>query len=154
MIKKAFLMLVGTALGVIGLTGCATIVGHPDATFIVTSVPPGANVSIINNEGQHVYAGTTPTTVTLPKSNGHYFGGQDYTFTFSLAKYCTNNLMMEHHINGWYFGNILLGGVIGMVLVDPWNGGMYSYSTSNVNNLLKPVSSTDCLAPKGKNILR
>jgi hypothetical protein len=29
-------------------------------------------------------------------------------------------------LNKWYFGNILLGGVIGMLVVDPLTGAMYS----------------------------
>ena len=28
-------------------------------------------------------------------------------------------------LNGWYFGNILIGGLVGMLIVDPLTGAMY-----------------------------
>jgi len=29
-------------------------------------------------------------------------------------------------VDGWYFGNILVGGLIGMLIVDPATGAMYN----------------------------
>ena len=31
--------------------------------------------------------------------------------------------------NGWYIGNILFGGLIGMIIVDPATGDMWDYYT-------------------------
>ena len=116
------------------ISGCATLFGQSDQTFVVTSVPPGAQVAV-TDQGRPVFAGTTPTTVTLPKSDGHYFGAQDYVFVFSKPTYCPQSRIIKPGVSGWYFGNILLGGIIGMLIVDPWNGGMYTYKTS-VNGVL------------------
>jgi hypothetical protein len=41
-------------------------------------------------------------------------------------------------IDGWYFGNILLGGLVGMLIVDPITGDMYTLSPMDVNCNLAP----------------
>lgn len=47
---------------------------------------------------------------------------------------------MEFKIDGWYFGNILLGGLFGMLIVDPATGAMYKLETEFLNETL--VQST------------
>lgn len=32
---------------------------------------------------------------------------------------------INYKLNGWYFGNILIGGVLGMLIIDPLTGGMW-----------------------------
>lgn len=44
-------------------------------------------------------------------------------------------------MNGWYFGNLLLGGVIGMLIVDPATGAMYRIETDLINETLKKKES-------------
>jgi hypothetical protein len=33
--------------------------------------------------------------------------------------------MLTSTIDGWYWGNLLIGGIIGMVFVDPLTGAMW-----------------------------
>jgi hypothetical protein len=121
------------------LTGCATIVGKDTQLVSIKSEPPGAAVQISDKNKDVVFTGTTPTTVVLKKSTGKYFGAQDYNVNISLPGYETQNVYLSEGVNGWYFGNILLGGVVGMLLVDPWNGGMYTMKNSDINlTLYKP----------------
>lgn len=34
-------------------------------------------------------------------------------------------------MDGWYLGNILIGGLIGMLIVDPASGAMYRFKRSD-----------------------
>lgn len=125
------------------LTGCATIVGSDSQTMNITSTPDKADIKIVDEAGQQAFAGTTPATVILAKSSGHYFGGKTYTVTVSKDGFASQVIIIEHHANGWYlFGNIMLGGIIGYVVVDPFHGGMYTLSPSAVNASLSPEQKT------------
>jgi hypothetical protein len=68
-------------------------------------------------------------------------------------------LTVTGSMSGWYFGNILFGGLIGMLAVDPLTGAMYvlpetvtqsldaeTPKTSQADGSLKVVS-TDSLTP-------
>jgi hypothetical protein len=119
------------------LAGCATIVGNSTQLVTINSQPPGSTVLITDESENAVFKGTTPTTVTLEKSTGHYFGAKKYKVQFTQPGYADKQLMLTEGPNGWYFCNILLGGVIGMVLVDPWNGGMWTLGPSNIDPSLE-----------------
>lgn len=121
-------------LGVFGLSGCATIVGDSTQTVQVNSNPQGAKFEIKDEKGMVITSGTTPQSVVLDKSDGSYFGGKDYQITFSKEGYTPNTLPIKHSANGWYIGgNLLFGGLIGYLLVDPFNGGMYSLKPKEPN---------------------
>ena len=40
---------------------------------------------------------------------------------------------MGSKVEGWYWGNILFGGLIGMIIVDPATGAMYKLDTEAVD---------------------
>jgi len=119
------------------LTGCATIVGSSAQPVTIKSEPPGSTILITDEADNAVFKGTTPTIVTLEKSTGHYFGAKKYKVNFSLAGYSDKEVILSESPDGWYYCNILLGGVIGMLLVDPWNGGMWSLSSNDINPVLE-----------------
>lgn len=121
---------------VILLTGCATIVGSRQESVHINSQPPGSTVVVTDEDGNSIFKGTTPALVTLEKSTGHYFGAKKYHLNFTLAGYNDKEMTLSESPNGWYYCNILLGGVIGMLLVDPWNGGMWSLSQDDLDPLL------------------
>jgi hypothetical protein len=136
-------------------SGCATILGKPTQTMPIASTPDGATIVVVDESGAEVFRGNTPTTVTLSKHNGRYFGGK--TFRVSLIKdgYKSQEVPVYSGVSGWYFGNILLGGLIGMLVVDPLNGGMYTLSpeviaaaekSSDGKTVAKPAS-TSATAP-------
>lgn len=116
-------------IAMVGLSGCATIVGEPDQLVPVSSSPSAAQVVISDETGKEVYRGTTPASVTLEKSDGSYWGGKDYVVEISKDGYESQNITIESHANGWYIaGNLVFGGLIGWFIVDPLNGDMYTLS--------------------------
>jgi hypothetical protein len=119
------------------LSGCATIVGHPTQEIPVASTPSEATITIVDEAGAEVFKGTTPTTVTLPKSTGHYFGHKSFTVTIAKEGFKTQVVPVVAHVNGWYVaGNLVFGGIIGYFVVDPMNGNMYTLSPEAVSGSL------------------
>lgn len=109
---------------IICLTGCATIVGKDVFPLTINSTPDGASISIVDENGKKMFTGTTPSTVTLSAGES-YFHAKSYTITFSKPGYADQYATVKATISGWYFGNILLGGLIGMLIVDPISGKMW-----------------------------
>lgn len=117
--------LMAFSIAAIMLTGCASIVSETNYPVAVNSTPDGANFVIKNKAGTAVVAGTTPQTVALPSSSG-FFSGETYEVTFQKEGFSESTITLRSTVDGWYWGNILFGGVIGMLIVDPATGAMYS----------------------------
>jgi hypothetical protein len=107
------------------LSGCSSIISNSDYPVAINSSPDGAFFVIENRAGQKVHSGNTPSTVTLSSSAG-YFKGEAYTVTLKKEGYGAKVYTINSSIDGWYFGNLLFGGVIGMLIVDPATGAMYN----------------------------
>lgn len=119
------------------LGGCATIVGSPTQLIPISSTPSDAAIVITDEKGAEVFKGSTPTTVTLPKSNGSYWGKKSYSVTITKDGFETQTIPVTAGPNGWYIaGNFLFGGVIGWFVVDPLNGHMYTLSPEAVSATL------------------
>jgi hypothetical protein len=56
------------------LTACATIVGSPTQLLPISSTPSDAGISVVDQTDAEVFKGSTPTSVTLLKSTGRYWG--------------------------------------------------------------------------------
>ncbi|WP_256591135.1 MULTISPECIES: hypothetical protein [unclassified Pseudomonas] len=111
--------------------------------------PSGANFTIQNKAGVVVHNGSTPNTVTLPSGRG-YFKGETYTVTFKKEGYADTTAQLETSMSGWYWGNILIGGLIGMLVVDPLTGAMYKLPADAAGNFGKPLTAD---APKDLTLL-
>lgn len=117
----------------VALSGCATIVGQPTQTIPISSTPSEARIVIVDEAGTEVFAGTTPTSVTLNKSTGRYWGGKSFKVTISKPGFKTQEIPVTSSPNGWYIaGNFIFGGLIGWFVVDPLNGNMYTLSPEAV----------------------
>lgn len=117
----------------LALTGCATIVGSPNQLVPISSTPSDAQIAVVDESGVEVFKGQTPTTVTLQKSTGRYWGKKNYKVTISKEGYAPQVIPLTASANGWYmFGNLVFGGLIGYFVVDPFNGNMYTLSPDNV----------------------
>ena len=46
--------------------------------------------------------------------------------------------ILESEVDSWYFGNILFGGLIGMLIIDPATGAMWKLP-ENVSTDLSPI---------------
>lgn len=111
----------------------------------INSQPDGAEITITDEAGNNVYTGTTPTTVTLKTKRG-YFKGKDYTVTFKKSGYDSHSAVISRKADGWYiFGNLLFGGLVGWLIVDPVTGAMWKLE-GDVSATL--TSQTSSLNPK------
>ncbi len=69
--------------------------------------------------------GVTPATVTLKASRG-YFKRESYEITVFKGSKAIAVTQLTSKLDKWYYGNILVGGFIGSLIVDPLTGSMYS----------------------------
>jgi len=123
-------------------TACSSIISDTDYPVALNSSPDGATFRVTNRAGQDVHSGLTPATVTLRSSAG-YFRGESYTIHLSKAGYSERVHTLSSSIDGWYWGNILLGGIIGMLIVDPATGAMYNLPTRVDVSLDPSVASSE-----------
>lgn len=116
------------------LAGCATIIGDATQLIPISSSPGGAAVVISDETGREVYKGKTPTSVTLAKSDGSYWGGKDYLVKVTKTGYKEQAIPIASNPNGWYIaGNLVFGGLIGWFVVDPHSGDMYTLSPAAIS---------------------
>ena len=121
---KNIAKLAGILVIVLFLTGCASIISKSMYPVTVSSLPTGASIVVTDEDGKQIYKGVTPSTLTLEAGKA-YFDSREYTVTFSKAGYEEQTAVIKPGIDGWYFGNILVGGLIGMLIVDPITGAMW-----------------------------
>lgn len=56
-----------------------------------------------------------------------------------MEGYESKKINIECKLNGWYFGNILIGGLIGFLIVDPATGAMYKLDSEGITENLTKV---------------
>ncbi|HEY1112747.1 MAG TPA: PEGA domain-containing protein [Chitinophagaceae bacterium] len=110
---------------------CASIVSRTSYPVHIHSSPDGATVSITDKKSKEVFKGQSPATVTL-KSGAGYFAKAEYQVRISAPGYAEQVIPVNYRLNGWYFGNLLLGGVLGMLVVDPITGAMWRLDTPEI----------------------
>ena len=111
-------------LAILSTASCASIVSPGPDELSVRSTPEGANVKL-----DGVESGKTPCTVQIGRK-------QEGVLVLELEGYSPITVKRDKVTNGWYFGNIFLGGVVGM-LVDLGTGNAYKHSTVPVEVLLR-----------------
>ncbi len=127
---------IAVLLPVFLLTGCCSIVGKDSFPLTINSNPDGATISVKDENGVKMYSGITPTTVMLGAGEA-YFHAKSYSITFSKQGYKEQYVQVRATLDGWYWGNILFGGIIGMLIVDPITGKMWKLQ-KNVFGELSP----------------
>lgn len=106
------------------LTSCATIVSGSKQNISFNSTP--SNASIFINE---VEVGKTPFQTKLERKKEH-------SVVIKLDGYKPYETKLTKKFNTWYLGNIIFGGLIGLV-VDPITGAIYELSPDQVNAQLQ-----------------
>ena len=134
---NARLALIPAALAI--LSGCASIVSDSQYPVSVITTPAGATFEVRNRAGNVIHSGTTPGSVTL-KSGAGYFKGETYTIAFRKEGFADQQTTLNSSLDGWYWGNIIFGGLIGMLAVDPATGAMYKLP-ENTATSLTPVTA-------------
>lgn len=128
MSKWMMLLLLG--LVTILFSGCATIIHGTSQKVPVDTEPHGAVVKVDAEPTTYI----TPAKITMKRKEDH-----DLLITYD--GYETEHVKLNHSISGAFFGNILLGGIIGIV-VDISDGGAYKLEPTHVFIQLKPVGSS------------
>jgi hypothetical protein len=136
-----------TIIAMFSLVSCATIMTAGDQEISIESNPSKATVEIFDSANMMVWNSKTPTTVTLDKSEG-FFKKATYRVEITKEGYEKSVVQLKSNINGWYWGNILFGGLLGMLIVDPLTGSMYTLSPEQITTTMQEslgvkVSSTN-----------
>ena len=109
------------------VSGCATIVhlgGNEELN--VSSEPAGAKVVIDGTE-----RGVTPLATKVERK-------KDHAVVLTKEGFEENQSRVESHLSWWVAGNVILGGLVG-ILLDVLSGGGYTIEPDAVAVTLKPV---------------
>ncbi len=129
------------AVSIILLSGCASIVSKGSYPISINSTPSGAKITVKDRYGYDIYSGNTPANLKL-KAGADFFAKASYTVTFEMEGYEKRTVPIEFKLDGWYFGNIVFGGLIGVLIVDPATGAMWKLKTEFINETLSSTTST------------
>ena len=128
----------GILAGSLFAGGCASIVHGGDREITIATKPTGATASVRKSGGgvmDVVAVDKTPCTISLdPKKS--YFSGQSYTLRLELPGYKPAEIELTAKMSGWYWGNLLFGGLIGMLAVDPATGAMWNIAPDKIDRKL------------------
>ena len=125
-------------------TGCASIVSKSQYPVTINSNPSGAAFTVKDEGGTAIHNGTTPETMTLSASKG-FFRPASYSFEFNKDGDGPDTVSMSAGLDGWYIGNLVFGGLIGFLIVDPATGAMWrldDHVYGNVSAAPKSSSSS------------
>lgn len=113
-------------------TGCASIIDGTKQKVSFSSSPSNAEV-VVDGEG----LGKTPLTKALSRKHEH-------NVLINLKGYQPYEVKLVHQTNGWVWGNLLFGGIIGLI-IDASNGAIYELTPAQINADLKArgLSSTN-----------
>lgn len=117
------------------ISSCASIVSQSRYLISINSSPSDATIVITNSVGTEVYQGVTPATVSLNSSEG-FFKKASYQVKFVKDGYNEKIVPIYFKLDGWYWGNILFGGLLGMLIIDPATGAMYKLDSEFINEKL------------------
>lgn len=101
-------------------SSCATIVSGSKQNISFASTPSAASIFI-----DEVEVGKTPFQMKLARNSEH-------EVMIKLEGYQAYQTKLTKKFNAWYFGNILIGGLIGLI-VDPLTGAIYNLSPDQIN---------------------
>jgi len=109
------------------VAGCATIIQGTSQSISVNSNPSGAKIIVMGME-----RGTTPAVIKVDRS--------DSNIIVRIVKdgYEPVEVMLTRSVSGWIFGNIVFGGLLGLV-VDFATGGAYNVSPEFIQANLQSI---------------
>ena len=120
------------------LASCATIVSGSRQKILISSEPSAATV-LIND----VEVGKTPITQNLKRN-------QNYQLVLKIDGYKPYETALSKEFNAWYIGNIVFGGIIGLI-VDPITGAMFKLSPKEINANLS--GTTAAVGPRKEGVI-
>ncbi|PYP11342.1 MAG: PEGA domain-containing protein [Gemmatimonadetes bacterium] len=102
------------------VAACATIMHGTSQQVGINSQPAGATVVVDSQT-----AGTTPVAAKLARKRSH-------RITVTMPGYQQFEMVTTRKTSGWVWGNIVFGGLIGLI-VDASTGGLYDVRPEQVN---------------------
>jgi len=111
------------------MQGCASIVKGRNQEVTFKSEPEGATVNLSGGRT----LGKTPMTLLMEKKNS------EQSVTFEKEGYKSQTLPLTTTMSGWFWGNIVIGGVIGST-TDGITGAHNEYSPSQYFVTLAPLA--------------
>ena len=134
-----FVMFILLVLSLGLVAGCATIfTGSQPSTLDINTIPTQVKVTLTGGGMTNVQY--TPCSIILNKNN-------DYTVVLEYEGYRSEQITIGRSIRGWFWGNILLGGIIGMA-VDGVTGNMWDHNIHTINTELTKAKATGMLPDK------
>lgn len=117
------------------VTHCGTIIHGTTQEIGISSTPAQADVFI---DGQLV--GQTPLVETLERK-------KRYSISIDVEGYLPYEVVLERKVSAWAFGNIIFGGLIGLV-VDAASGGLYRLSPETIDAEMERFSMVPGQPPR------
>ena len=124
----AVLAVLATLTAGLVIAACGTIMHGSMQDVSFTSAPAGAQVTV-----DTARLGPTPVVAKLRRKDRH-------VVRIELAGYQPFEMALQRKTDGWVWGNILFGGLIGLV-VDASTGGMYKIEPAVVQASLTQGSA-------------
>lgn len=120
------------------MSGCASVMSSGPRKIPIASQPAGAKVSIYNRANELVTSQTAPFVAQLtPKHK--FFRGQRYRIVFEMEGHESAEVQLKSRVGPWYLGNLLIGGPVGFLIIDPATGAMFRLEPDNVDQVLTPL---------------
>ena len=130
--------LLGVSLAMLLSSGCATIVKGSSQTLMVDTKPPGATC-VFDRKGEKIGAvNPTPGSLVVEKS------GEAIAVSCTKEGFQESSATLSAEFQPMTLGNILLGGVIGLI-VDAASGAVAEYKPT-VTLVLVPTEFQDAAA--------
>jgi hypothetical protein len=130
---------------VVSLTGCASIVSGRHAEVSIYANAPNAHVVVRDKRGQEVASVHTPGRVTLKRKDRLIFPAR-YTATIAAPGYETAQVPIRSTVNPWVLGNIVFGGIPGLV-IDNATGAAWKPRDSEIYQELVPLQAAHAMQP-------
>ena len=122
--------------GCMVLNGCAAILGGGTSQAVsMESQTTGASYKIKSSSGLDFGSGSIPNTVKLGRRN-------EYQVEIDAPGYKTQNVVLTKSLNGWVWGNLLIGWLVGFV-VDFASGAAYKLEPAVVSVNLQTATLDD-----------
>ena len=124
------------------LSGCASLVTVQPAirTLPVVTNPEGADIYVVDVRSGKLVTdinAKTPYALIVDRDDG-YFRRKNYEVRLTMKGYIPEKMELKPGLNSWYFGNIFLGIVPGMLVIDPLTGAMWNYNIDQISVKMFP----------------
>lgn len=118
-----------STIALVLVTGCASIVSGTKQKIKIASTPTDSNISITQfdtNLESPFWSGKTPATVKVNRK-------KSYLVKITREGYQPAEISIQYKsMNGWVWGNIVFGGIIGAV-IDTVDGAAYKLGPDDIN---------------------